>query len=184
MAVPLPVPKLMWVLCATWDSPLVPRNLGTTLSWKVHLPFPNSPCFLPPHRSATASLPCRNQHSMKSDATGGHLDRTGTECPNVQWIQPRVRQACYRSQQTAHLGFYSCSQKPCLYKRRTSWFGRDLDNLKLYHKFTPEPCPEGYTKQSLSVLLLAITCPVTTLFLPFLSLPTLSPFFGYCQNSC
>lgn len=110
---------------------------------------------------------------MKSDATGGDLDGTGIKCPNVRWIQPRVRQVCNWSQQTTHLGFYSSSQKPCLYKGRTSWFGRDLDNMKLHHKLTLESCPEGYTKQSLWVQLLALTtCPVTMLFLLFLPLPT------------
>lgn len=100
IAVPVPVPELVWELCATWDSPLLLRNLSTTLSWRAQLPSPNSPGLLPPHQSYTDSLPCRNQHSMKSDATGGDLDRAGIECPNVQWIQPRVRQACYWSQQS------------------------------------------------------------------------------------
>ena len=140
MAVPVPVPELVWVLCPTWDSPLVLRNLDTNHVLKGATSFSKF-FMLPSTPSYTASLPCRNQHSMKSDATGRDWDRTGIDCPNVQRIQPRVRQGCYRSQQTAHIGFYSSSQKPCLYRARTSWFGRDLGHLKLHHKLTYEPCP-------------------------------------------
>lgn len=55
-------------------------------------------------------------------------------------------QACYWIQQPAHLVFYSSSQKPCLYKGRTSCLAETQTNLKFHYKLPPKPCLEGYTK--------------------------------------
>lgn len=85
--------------------------------------------------SYMASLPCRPSIAWSSGISYRKTFRK-KECGQMNLIKSErqdqimsclLRQACCWSQQTAHVVFYSLSQKPCLYKRRTSWFGRKKD---------------------------------------------------------
>lgn len=92
-------------------------------------------------------------------------------------------QACYWIQQPAHLVFYSSSQKPCLYKGRTSCLAETQTNLKFHYKLPPKPCLEGYTKPANKVTSYTLLSCYDGNFCR--SSPSqLYPFFGYSRNSC